>query len=272
MARADRVIFLDSDDALHPLCLENRRRYCESHPDLDFLVFGGLAFLSRPGDMQVVYNVPALQPDLDRFLASDDPWQTSHVVWRKGTLRTLGDWDETLPSWQDWEYNVRTLLSGAKYHHWYIADCYWRLPSRERGSIGSHTRSLEHLNAHRSLLATVVQRLHSLNCLTPERRLFLAQRNFRIVQRYVHLGEYAKARETWKMGQENGLVKAAMVREFDLLSLILQRSASPAASNRWLRRWAKVRRVFSPNRIATISARDAQSLGVTVLSDPLPNP
>jgi glycosyltransferase involved in cell wall biosynthesis len=270
MARIANVVFLDSDDALHPDCLKSRRRFCQDSPDLDFLVFAGQVFKSQPGDTPIIFNVPTPEPDLDRFLASDDPWQTSHVVWRCRTLQRLGDWDESLPSWQDWEYNLRALLAGATYRHWYIADSYWRMPSSDRGSIGSRARSLEHLRRHRALLASVVRKLQSQDLLSQNRRRSLAQRHFRLVQRYVNLGYYEDAREVWEETRKLELIQCTFAWEFTALSQILERIASPAASNRWLRRWAKLRGVFAPNRIGTIPTASAVGMGVRVLPEPPP--
>ncbi|TVQ64915.1 MAG: glycosyltransferase family 2 protein, partial [Balneolaceae bacterium] len=43
-SKGDYIMFLDSDDLIHPECFKNRVGFMESHPELDFGLFQGEAF------------------------------------------------------------------------------------------------------------------------------------------------------------------------------------------------------------------------------------
>lgn len=57
-ARADFVVFLDSDDCLAPHCLARRAAKLNAHPELAFAVFGAELFESVPGDLNLQWNIP----------------------------------------------------------------------------------------------------------------------------------------------------------------------------------------------------------------------
>jgi len=145
------IIFLDSDDALANFCLETRVAALETFPQLQFGVWPTLLFDATPGDSTLLWNIPTDESDLDRFLALDVPWQTTGVLWRRTTLNKLGPWNESLPSWQDWEYHLRALALGLSYRKFEQPDSYWRTPRND--SIWKHSYRPDHLIRRQRLLA-----------------------------------------------------------------------------------------------------------------------
>ena len=116
-AMGEWIQFLDSDDLLHPDKINIQRQILFKKPDLD-MVFGlDEYFHEYPGDMQVLWNIPTIQSDLDRFLWDDPVFHTGSPLWRRSALERIGPWDERLLCWQDWEFHIRALCRGIQYTH-----------------------------------------------------------------------------------------------------------------------------------------------------------
>jgi hypothetical protein len=173
-AGADLVVFLDSDDALAPHALAQRVQALTDHADDALAVFPCRLFRSVPGDMDLLWNAPTDESDLDRLLKMDVPWQTTGPIWRRKALDAVGPWDESLPSWQDWDYHVRALIAGLRYRKHDTADCFWRVPDQSRGSVGLRAASPGHIVQHERLLDRTATRLDAAGLLTPQRRAMLA--------------------------------------------------------------------------------------------------
>jgi glycosyltransferase involved in cell wall biosynthesis len=138
-ANGEYIIFLDSDDLLAFWCLEERIKYVEQNPDLDFAVFPVLLFNNKAGDSNILWNIFNGINDLERFVGSDVPWQTTSPIWRKSTLLKLGSWDVEALSWQDWEYHIRALLKDFRYNKVdELPDAFIRRDSTTRISASNH--------------------------------------------------------------------------------------------------------------------------------------
>jgi len=140
------IIHLDSDDCLAPTCLEKRIQIMESHRDLDFGVFPCQLFQSRPGDMQVFWNIDTGENVIDRFLALDVPWITVSSIWRRKAVLNNGPWDENLIRFQDWDFYLRALIKGFKYDRYPKPDCFWRY--RPSGDLHWENRWEYHLPSY----------------------------------------------------------------------------------------------------------------------------
>jgi glycosyltransferase involved in cell wall biosynthesis len=162
LAKGKYVIFLDSDDFLAPFCLEQRVEVMEKNPSVDFGVFPTLVFNQTPGDSQILWNIMETQdPDIERFLKQDMPWQTTGPIWRKTALDRLGKWEESITSFQDWEYHLRACITGLRYMKFDEPDCFYRVPNGE-DSIGSryfaHENILSRLKAFKKVSALFAER------------------------------------------------------------------------------------------------------------------
>ena len=174
-SRGEFVIFLDSDDFLAADCVRNRVREMKRHPNLDFGVFGCEAFRETPGDERVLYNVPTDESDLDKMLRLDIAWQTTSPIWTRRALKLIGPWDEKLLSWQDWEFHIRALTHGLRYKFFERPDCYWRMMSPVKESIGARAfTQRDHLEQREDLLLDIERLLARAELLTEKRRRYLA--------------------------------------------------------------------------------------------------
>lgn len=127
------IFFLDSDDIIHPACLENRTEFMEKHPLLDFAVFPQATFRESIDDFENFGKIEGT-PDtaIAGFLALDPPWCISGPFYRKNVFDTVHGFNEGLISMEDPEFHIRTLLAGLKYQHVPGApDFFYRRPENE---------------------------------------------------------------------------------------------------------------------------------------------
>jgi glycosyltransferase involved in cell wall biosynthesis len=202
-AKGDLILFIDSDDALHPACLAGREEKMRENPSLDFGIFLTLLFRKRPGDCDLLWNVETAENDLHRFLSLDIPWQTAGVLWRREALCRLGPWLEHLPSWQDWEFHLRALLRGFRYQRFAGVDSYWRMARYD--SLWNRSHDEEHLRAHLGLMRNLVEEMRRDGELDQERKAMWGGLYFWQARKW-----YSKLRrrrvaiqvwtEAWKLG------------------------------------------------------------------------
>lgn len=224
-ATGEYVLFLDSDDLLAPTCLEERVKFMEQNPSLDFAVFVMKLFRSKPGDSPRLINNFTDEDDLDRFLRQDVPWQTTGPLWRKASLRKVGPWDEKALSMQDWEFHVRALATGLIYRKEPIIDSYWRVTGTSsithRSSWGSPRRIWNRIR----LFMRIAAILRSRGLLTPRRRRLLA------VEYYRHAFEYNGNRKLalkiWSVAKREEMIGALAFSAGvggDLMGRLVQRA------------------------------------------------
>ena len=112
------IQYLDSDDLLHPDKLSNQLEVLLAKPELDMVFCLDEQFSKTPGDLRLLWNVPCridCPDDLDRFLHEDSVWAPASPLWRRQSIARIGDWNEDLTCWQDWEFHVAALSAGIKY-------------------------------------------------------------------------------------------------------------------------------------------------------------
>lgn len=171
-AKGEYLIFLDSDDLLAPACLQHRVAFMQQHPSLGFAVFQTQLFAHELGDTPRLWNSLGGKDDLDRFLKRDSPWQTTGPIWRRTALDQVGPFDETLLSYQDWEFHIRALCKGIAYQKVDKVDCFYRVHSGPK--IANSAKNIRHMRSYRPLLVSIGHMLSQGGLLTPQRRAYLA--------------------------------------------------------------------------------------------------
>lgn len=110
------VVFLDSDDILHPDCLRRKAEFHRSYPNVDIAV-GEQAILDESdGTTRWVNQSDPKQSDLDRFLSFaggiDVPWVNAGCSLRVAALRGGGiRWRPEFP-WDDLAFHFECLAAG----------------------------------------------------------------------------------------------------------------------------------------------------------------
>lgn len=109
-ARADWIVFLDSDDALKPDCLEVVTAHICNQANDAVVVAGGAEIVAEDGRPR---RLPMPQPDhLRSALLDHNPIQINGLCVRRAALQQVGGFDETLISGEDWDLWLRLAQLG----------------------------------------------------------------------------------------------------------------------------------------------------------------
>jgi glycosyltransferase involved in cell wall biosynthesis len=214
-ARGECIVFLDSDDLLMDECLEQRVRYMEGHPELDFAVFGARFFDDVPGDKDELFNVPTEENPLDRFLKLDLPWQTAGPIYRWSAVERIGDWNEGLGCGQDVDYGVRSLCHGLQYRHTETVDYYMRTGASGREKAGGDPWSRERLPMRLKRVEATLRVLAETGNLTETRKQMIAGNVLHIAECWAERGRIDRARTTWRACRDFEVVPRKIFRFID---------------------------------------------------------
>jgi len=106
------IQFLDSDDLLHRDKLTLQVDRLVSDRSLGFVYSATAAFTDAPDWSATPFSgVPVRKEQLLSAFILCPVWITSSGVYSRNTCVVLGPWDETCSRCQDWEYNIRLILS-----------------------------------------------------------------------------------------------------------------------------------------------------------------
>ncbi|HMO26053.1 MAG TPA: glycosyltransferase family 2 protein [Tepidisphaeraceae bacterium] len=211
-ASSDLVIFLDSDDLLAPTCLEQRVRFMQDRPALDFAVYDCALFNDVPGDASLRWNVDKPVDDLDRLLAGDVPWQTTGPIWRQSALVKFDPWDEQCLAGQDWEFHIRALAAGLKYEKTGVIDFYWRQPG-SRQSVSQLSAQPDRIRARPGLLERLVRAVERAGALTESRKRAFAGLFFAAARQTADKISRTESRNVWKRARDLSLVSGSAYRQ-----------------------------------------------------------
>ncbi|MDB4537634.1 glycosyltransferase [Akkermansiaceae bacterium] len=130
-SKGDLVIFMDSDDVAITSGLADLRDFLEINPQLDFC-YGKvrktddtLKSLKDDDDIGMSFtNTP--------YEIAGYHWHTMGALYRRECLELVGPWSVELTGSQDWEYQARVKLSGARGEFVDTMVGYWRQHEGER--------------------------------------------------------------------------------------------------------------------------------------------
>ena len=259
-AKAESVVFLDSDDLLGPRCLEERLQFLASNPEAD-IVLGRQAMMWSPRTLNWV-NVP--RPGvgyLDRFLECageiDVPWINGGVLFRLERIRALGVRWRPEFHWDDLVFHIECLAAGMTA----VAmspdgppDSYYLAHDEERyGSVLSTSSGIINAAEMFNWLNTL---LRAKGQLTEERRQALDRSFFHFcIRQPVETGDRDLAYRLLRRAVANGSLSASNARRIkaylatDALRAFSSRLSAYSlelARSTWLRE-------FHPTRRATFA-------------------
>lgn len=158
LAKGEFVIFLDSDDLLAPDCVAGRLADFEKYPEMDMLIYPMGLFNTEVGDSDLISNIPKEEGDLDRFLDRDVAWLISGPTWRLEPLKSLGGFDLSLHSQQDYDLHIRSLIEGLSYKYFHKKpDVFYRreissVPRQNSQSVGHFRQRFNMILRHHTML------------------------------------------------------------------------------------------------------------------------
>lgn len=117
-AKGEFVLFLDSDDLLTRVCIENRVKFAQLNSDFDFWIFKTKVFEKNPIDGNVIFNTKleeySDQIYLKLFFEGFHPFCVLSPLWRIEKLKIIGGFDKKLAVAEDPDLHIRAFLQGFK--------------------------------------------------------------------------------------------------------------------------------------------------------------
>lgn len=144
-AKGYYVIFYDSDDIIADFALEQRVRYMQQNPDLDFAVFPLLGFRDSIKTGYELLLGYGKKPTLNEFVGCAPPpfVVVTNIYKRSSLIDNNLYWDVNLKSLQDSHYNITAITSGLKFEYSNSRpDYFYRLSSNN--SVSKRIYSKEH--------------------------------------------------------------------------------------------------------------------------------
>jgi glycosyltransferase involved in cell wall biosynthesis len=129
------IQFFDSDDLLLPQKLETEINILKEKPGIDFVYSIAQYIDENDALLNEFWGSELTGATMDYFNFS---YQTMCPLYRRSAIEKYGLWDENLLINQDWEFNVRYLLRGAKCQFVYKVHSYFRI--HNAGNIGKTDR------------------------------------------------------------------------------------------------------------------------------------
>lgn len=139
---ADWLIFLDTDDLLHPDCLKQRLNAAQSAEAMEVLYFPILIFEESTDDCHLWDDLDHPTEWLEGVLTMQPPVQGSGTFWPRALWKSHGGWREDLRVWQDIELHARAHWEGVQFKPAPSAypDFYLRVSPDSLSRIGFHSR------------------------------------------------------------------------------------------------------------------------------------
>lgn len=216
-ARADSILFLDSDDLLTPKCLEERQAVMAGNPETDIVV-GRQAILYTDSTVRWV-NVP--RPgisDVDRFVelagCIDVPWVNGGVLIRMRPLRAAGIRWRPEFTWDDVAFHFECLTAGMRPLAMRLdgpPDSFYR--SHDGNRYGSALFTPDGIRNAGGMLSWMVGSLKANGLMTPHRAVALARSFFHFCVRLpIDLGNHALAGDLIDDAARTGLISRGDAR------------------------------------------------------------
>jgi glycosyltransferase involved in cell wall biosynthesis len=203
LAQGEFILFLDSDDLLAPICLEERLKLINSDSRLMYAVGGRRTFRGVPGDVVEEVGCAEERYDFLRCLCMHYPWQTSGPLWRRSVFDRIGVWDESLEIGQDVDLATRALLFGLPYKKTHRIDYYYRLSD---SGLGCQSESKEKQTFHLRRIEKTHELLKQRGMLSGLVRTAIAGNYLWVAQNLAWRGELKAGREVWERTRQTKLV------------------------------------------------------------------
>ncbi|MGB3797326.1 MAG: glycosyltransferase family A protein [Alteraurantiacibacter sp.] len=178
MSAAPFVHFLDADDIVDPGRNQQQRVFLENHPEIGVVT----------DTLRLFYDDP--HEDGELFAPQGSDWWislirhripfTSSALWRREAIEAVGNWDESLPSGQEYDLYFRMLKQSIGIAHLDLAKTRYRMPSRNAPPKRDPARTLL-LEA--AFLHRVEAHLLLENALTKPRRSALAGKRLQLARK-----------------------------------------------------------------------------------------
>ena len=140
---SDWLIFLDSDDLLHPECLAQRIRHSTSQAGQNEVLYYPTLVFENSIEESHLWDDPKHPAGwIEAIFSMTPPCQSTGPFWPAETWRKLGGWREDLTVWQDLELHARSHFEGINFKAAANAepDNFIRVSPDSLSRVGFHNR------------------------------------------------------------------------------------------------------------------------------------
>jgi len=150
-SKGNYIVFLDSDDLLPSITLQQRVDFMMANNNIDFGIFPAISFNKKIGEYDAwCRGIKIGNNDLPLLIDSYLPFLVVTNIYKKESLINKNIyWDEKLASLQDADFNIQNILKGNKYQYAQDAfiDYYIRIIPQSN-SISQNIYKSSHVNSH----------------------------------------------------------------------------------------------------------------------------
>lgn len=195
----EHIQFLDSDDLLHPKKFEIQLGIFAQDKKIDFVWSGTGVFHDLPSyDCEPDFGETDSN-SLTAFL-NKPLWHISSGIYVRSAVARIGPWNEMLPRWQDWEYNIRFICS--KPYMKYISGVYSLFRVHNYGRINGLWDKLEGVLGGLAALDTVDNTLTQYGIKTEANKHVLAKRYFALGRGALRHGAIEQTEEAFTTAEK----------------------------------------------------------------------
>ena len=115
-ARGEYICFFDSDDLIADYCLEQRVKFMDENPDIDFAVFPAAVFKGEMCNVITFHGIFDYKHCLRAFIERNLPFVVWNNIYRIKSIKKNGLlWDTRLNCVQDSDFNIQALTKKMIY-------------------------------------------------------------------------------------------------------------------------------------------------------------
>jgi glycosyltransferase involved in cell wall biosynthesis len=162
------IILFDSDDLISNTCIENRVKFIENNPDIDYAIFPGRTFrneedIQNKTNITQFYGIDRKEDDLSSFLKTDYPFGVWNNIYRKDSI-THYKWDEHVLIYNDFAFMIPMILDKLVYRYSPLKeyDYYYRT-NYSKSAITSNQVTPEKIESTYYLLSKTINSLKILD-------------------------------------------------------------------------------------------------------------
>ena len=110
------VFLLDSDDTIHPTTLAKQVNYLDQHPHVDLVRTAGF-YVDLHGNKIARMRISPTGPGRHMLasLVFGNFEMCGSILYRRATLQRVGDQDDSLPVYGDWDYSLRMAMMDCQF-------------------------------------------------------------------------------------------------------------------------------------------------------------
>jgi len=167
------IVFFDSDDLISSTCLQTRISFIEANNNLDFAIFPAKSFSDEKFIKTLFSEDYTWGVDMKKnnllleFLNTNYPFiVVTNIYKRKSLIENNIFWDEKLKVYQDFDFNISTILKGLKFKFSYseqvVFDYFYRVKHSPKSTCSNPITRIK-LNSTIYLFSKTIAKLNQYN-------------------------------------------------------------------------------------------------------------